>query len=131
MRNSLRNLIIRISYSTKLLLISYIVAILIALVFAFISKKACIAFIPLVLAIPFWAIRDTNIDIVKRNNLFLVCLANPKSWADLIAYTPLILVTDLKIPFPWFTLIIYIVVILLLLFFIPKRISKIFKKMLK
>ena len=131
MRNSLKNLIIRISYNTKLLLITYIIAIVVAFTLAFIFKKAFAAFFPLILMIPFWAIRDTNIDIVNRNNLFMVCLANSRTWADLIAYAPLLWVTDLKIPFSWFTLIIYIAVILLLLYLVPKRASTFFKKKLK
>ena len=131
MRNSIRNFIIWISYNTRRLIITYIVAIVIAFLFAFISKKAYIAFFPIILMIPFWVIHDTNIDIVNRNNLFIICLANSRTWADLIAYTPLIWATDLKIPFSWSTLIIYIAVILLLLYLVPKRVSAFFKKKLK
>ncbi len=131
MRNSLRNFVIRVSYNKKLLTITYIVSAVIAFLFAIIFKKSCIAFLPLILMIPFGAVRDTNIDIVNRNNLFIICLSKSRTWADLVTYTPLILVTDLKIPFSWFTLIICIAVILLLLYLVPKRVSAFFKKKLK
>lgn len=131
MRNSIRNFIIKVSYNTKFMIISYIVLAAVAFSLAFICKKAFIAFTPIFLMIPFEAVRNTSQDTVNRNNLILICLADYHLWSNLIVYGPLIVSIDSHFPFTWLTAILYIIIIFLLAIFLPERIAKLFQKKLK